>query len=102
MNLQKFYTGKAFDAYEYFGAHLEDGGVVFRTYAPAARKVTVLGEFSGWEEFPMEQLWQSGVWTAFSKQARPGQMYKFSITGDGAIKTPVSLLLPPGMAALPS
>lgn len=41
MNLQKFYMGESFDAYEYFGAHLRDGGVVFRTYAPNARKISV-------------------------------------------------------------
>ena len=81
MNLQKFYTGKSFDAYEYFGAHPEDGGVVFRTYAPNAREVTVLGEFSGWKEQPLQQLHQSGVWVGFSKDAKPGQMYKYVIYG---------------------
>ena len=32
----KFYMEESFDAYEYFGAHLEDGDVEFRTYAPNA------------------------------------------------------------------
>lgn len=81
MNLQKFYVGEAFDAYEYFGAHLEDGGVVFRTYAPNAHKIAVVGEFSGWQEQSMEQLHQSGVWVGFSKNAKPGQMYKYVIYG---------------------
>lgn len=81
MDLQKFYTGESFDAYEYFGAHPEDGGVVFRTYAPNARGVTVLGEFSGWKEQPLQQLHQSGVWVGFSEAARPGQMYKYVIYG---------------------
>lgn len=61
MNLQKFYMGESFDAYEYFGAHLEDCSVVFRTYAPNAREITVVGEFTGWKEEPMQQLYQSGV-----------------------------------------
>ncbi len=81
MNLQKFYTGEVFDAYEYFGAHKEDGGVVFRTYAPRAERVSVMGEFSDWQELPMEQLYQSGVWIGFSKDARLGQMYKYSVVG---------------------
>ena len=34
MNLHEFYIGKAFDAYEYFGAHLTKNGVLFRVYAP--------------------------------------------------------------------
>lgn len=81
MNLQKFYMGESFDAYEYFGAHPEDGGVVFRTYAPNAHRIAVVGDFSGWQELPMEQLHQSGVWVGFSKTAKPGQMYKYVIYG---------------------
>lgn len=81
MNLQKFYMGEVFDAYEYFGAHLENGGVVFRTYAPNAHGITIVGEFNGWKEQPMEQIHQSGVWTGFSPDAKPGQMYKYCIYG---------------------
>ena len=81
MNLQKFYMGEAFDAYEYFGAHLEDGGVVFRTYAPNAQSIAIIGQFNNWKEQPMEQLHQSGVWVGFSKNAHPGQMYKYVIYG---------------------
>lgn len=73
--------GESFDAYEYFGAHVQDGGVVFRTYAPNARGITVVGEFNGWQEQPMEQMHQSGVWSCFSPQAKPGQMYKYVIYG---------------------
>ena len=81
MNLHGFYTGGAFDAYEYFGAHPEDGGVVFRAYAPRAERVSVMGEFSGWKELPMEPLGQSGVWIGFAKDAGAGQMYKYCVTG---------------------
>ena len=81
MNLQKFYIGEAFDTYEYFGAHLEDGGVVFRTYAPNAYRITITGQFNNWQEQPMEQLHQSGVWVGFFKDAQPGQMYKYVVYG---------------------
>ena len=73
--------GEAFDAYEYFGAHLEDGGVVFRTYAPNAGRIAIVGQFNNWQEQPMEQLHQSGVWVGFSKDAKPGQMYKYVLYG---------------------
>lgn len=48
-----FYKGRAFDAYTYFGAHIEGTGVWFRVYAPAAKAVYVIGDFqagtgSGW------------------------------------------------------
>ena len=53
MNLQKFYTGQAFDAYEYFGAHQDGNGFVFRTYAPGAQRITLVGDFNGWKEHQM-------------------------------------------------
>ena len=53
MNFQEFLQGKAFDAYEYFGAHLTEEGAVFRVYAPNAANVEVQGDFSGWKLLPM-------------------------------------------------
>ena len=81
MNLKKFCDGNAFDAYEYFGAHLENGGVMFRTYAPNADKVMLFGDFTGWREVAMEQHRKSGVWEVFISYAHPGQRYKFVIYG---------------------
>ena len=81
MNLQKFYMGEVFDAYEYFGAHVSDDGVVFRTYAPNAYKISIIGEFSSWQEVPMEKLHQSGEWTGYVPNAHAGQMYKYIIYG---------------------
>ena len=74
--------GEAFDAYEYFGAHPDENGVTFRTYAPSAHRITVTGEFNGWTEEPLEQMGRSGVWTGRSDSARPGQMYKYCIYGN--------------------
>ena len=50
MDKYDFYTGNSFDAYEFMGAHIVNGGVMFRTYAPNAAAVSVIGEFNGWEE----------------------------------------------------
>ena len=44
MDMHEFYMGNVFDAYEYFGAHKENGCMVFRTFAPNARSVSVVGE----------------------------------------------------------
>ncbi len=82
MELQKFYMGEAFDAYEYFGAHPDESGVTFRTFAPSAHRITVTGEFNGWTEEPLEQMGRSGVWEGHSESAKPGQMYKFCIYGN--------------------
>lgn len=81
MILSKFYIGESFDSYEYFGAHLQSEGVIFRTYAPSAHKISVIGEFNNWKETPMVQLHQSGVWTGYSPDAKAGQMYRYVIYG---------------------
>ena len=77
MDLQDFYKGKAFDAYEFFGAHVQDEGVRFRVYAPQATRVEVIGEFNHWLGEEMEN--ENGIYTFFSREARKGQMYKYRI-----------------------
>lgn len=84
MKLQDFYDGKSFDAYEYFGAHKENDGFTFRTYAPSAKKVTITGEFNGWTEEIMNQQFQSGIFSISGVSAEYGMMYKYCIyTSDG-------------------
>jgi len=84
MKLQDFYEGKSFDAYEYFGAHKESNGFTFRTYAPRAKHVTIIGEFNNWQEEAMSQEFQSGVFSISGVSADYGMMYKYCIyTEDG-------------------
>lgn len=83
MDFQKFYMGEIYDAYAYLGAHLEEGGVVFRTFAPAAEKVAVIGEFNGWQETEMRQTEHEQFWQVFVPGAKEGQMYKYVIYHDG-------------------
>lgn len=86
MVIQDYYEGRAFDAYTFFGAHLEYGGVMFRTYAPNAKAIEVIGEFNNWNGFYMTKEGTSGVFSAFISNAEPGQMYKYRIHGaDGSI-----------------
>ena len=81
MQLQDFYEGKTFDAYSYFGAHIEGDGVIFRTYAPQAKQVSIIGEFNNWQEENLQQDGQSGIWVFHSSLAKEGQMYKYIIYG---------------------
>lgn len=81
MQIQDFYEGKTFDAYTYFGAHLQGEGVLFRTYAPQAEKVCIIGEFNHWQEEALEQEGKSGIWKIYSLQACENQMYKYVIYG---------------------
>ena len=50
MDKQAFFNGTVFDAYRWFGAHLEGDTAVFRTFAPNASRITVTGECNGWDE----------------------------------------------------
>ena len=79
MNIQDFYIGKSFDAYEFFGAHKIGDKILFRVYAPNAAKVSLVGEFNDWQEEAMEQQHQSGIYSITSEKARVGMMYKYCI-----------------------
>ena len=85
MDYYGFYTGKCFDAYKYLGAHVrfkETGRgreTVFRTFAPMASRIAVIGEFNDWTESPMEKVYDGNFWEFVSDQAKPGMMYKYRI-----------------------
>lgn len=79
MNFHDFYQGDVFDAYEFFGAHIEGEGVWFRVYAPNAKHVYVMGEFSGWEKISLAHGCDFGIYTVYVSGAKRGQMYKYVI-----------------------
>lgn len=72
-------TGKLIDAYEFLGCHLERNGAVFRVYAPAAVKVSVIGEFNEWQDTPMNKIGDGSFWAVYIADVKPGQMYKYKI-----------------------
>ena len=79
MDFYGFYTGKIFDAYRYLGGHLTEAGAVFRTFAPSAEKISLIGAFSGWEELPMERVHDGNFWECSVPGARAGMLYKYRI-----------------------
>lgn len=79
MDFYGFYTGRSFDAHHYLGAHLTTEGAVFRTFAPSATKISLIGEFSGWEELPMHKVYDGNFWECTVPQAKPGMKYKYRI-----------------------
>lgn len=80
MDIHQFFLGNAFDAYEYFGAHITDSGVIFRTLAPNAQSVSLICESNGWEPIPMQRIHDGGIYELTLPDALPGQMYKYRIT----------------------
>ena len=79
MDFFGFYTGKIFDAYRYLGAHVEEQGVTFRTFAPGALRITLIGEFNGWQEWEMNRVHDGNFWECYVQNAHPGMMYKYRI-----------------------
>lgn len=79
MDFYGFYTGKIFDAYEYLGAHCEGGGTVFRVFAPGASRISLIGEFSGWQEYGMNKTYDGNFWERRVENAKPGMMYKYRV-----------------------
>ena len=77
MDMQAFYTGHAFDAYEFFGAHTYFGGTHFAVWAPGAQYVQVVGEFG---EYGMHRTY-AGVWEADVNGADAGMAYQYRVTG---------------------
>lgn len=80
VNYSEFYKGNCFDAYEYFGAHADASGTMFRTYAPNASKVTLIGDFTDWkEELPMLPVYDGKFYELYFPSAAVGMRYKYRI-----------------------
>ena len=81
MDFYGFYTGKIFNAYQYLGAHPDGHGVTFRTFAPGASRIALIGEFNGWQEYDMENAHDGHFWEYHAQDAQVGMMYKYRIYG---------------------
>jgi len=79
MDFQKFYAGEEFSAYSYLGAHPLDKGFVFRVYAPAAVKISLIGDFSDWLEIPMQKIYDGQFWEVAVPSAEEMQLYKYRV-----------------------
>ncbi len=92
VDLHLFAEGQHWQIYEKFGAHLrtmgDTAGVHFAVWAPNAQRVSVVGDFNGWDGRvnPMRKLIGSGVWELFLPGVKEGAHYKFEIrTHSGAL-----------------
>ena len=79
MDYLGFYTGKCMDAYEFLGCHKVEGGAIFRTFAPAAIEISVIGDFNGWRETKMTRIHDGQFWECFISNVEEGMLYKYKI-----------------------
>ena len=94
--LRAFHDGTHVRPFVFLGAHpvvlgkgvYASAGTRFAVWAPNASRVSVVGDFNGWDgrRHPMRRRGGSGVWELFVPQAAPGDHYKFEIrTRDGTV-----------------
>ncbi|MBN2369990.1 MAG: 1,4-alpha-glucan branching protein GlgB [Vicinamibacteria bacterium] len=81
--------GRHEQLYEKLGAHVREmsgvAGVSFAVWAPAARGVSIVGDFNNWDgRLHMMRRMGSGVWELFVPGIGPGAIYKYEIrTAEG-------------------
>src|SRR2546428_13612 len=84
-DLHLFAEGRLHRAYEILGAHLHTvddvAGVRFAVWAPNALRVSVVGDFNGWDgrRHPMRSRGATGLWELFIPDIPEGSNYKYEI-----------------------
>jgi 1,4-alpha-glucan branching enzyme len=93
LDLHLFNEGNHRRLWRHLGAHRREvdgiGGASFSVWAPNARRVSVVGDFCGWDGriLPMRQMGSSGVFELFVPGVEPGARYKYEIkTRDGNLR----------------
>jgi 1,4-alpha-glucan branching enzyme len=112
VDLHLFNEGTHRRLWRKLGAHVRtiDGvrGVAFAVWAPNAQRVSVIGDFNGWDGRinPMRMMGSSGVWEIFIPELGPGTLYKYELlTREGMLRVktdPFAFKMeqPPGNAAI--
>src|SRR5437764_11440494 len=89
LDLHLFGEGKHLHIYDKLGAHAitHEGkrGVAFAVWAPAADRISVVGNFNSWDakKNHMRRLGTSGVWETFIPRLKLGELYKYLISTAG-------------------
>lgn len=80
--ITEYLQGRSLQGHRLFGAHIEERngqkGVRFTVFAPAARRVELIGDFNSWNGTAMCRD-DMGVWDLFVPGAAQGQLYKYRI-----------------------
>jgi 1,4-alpha-glucan branching enzyme len=85
LDMYLFGNGTHYEIYKKLGAHLMtiDGvsGVHFAVWAPNAKRVSVIGDFCGWDGrvYPLRNVENSGIYEIFIPGLVENEKYKFEI-----------------------
>lgn len=81
MDIQNFYAGREFFAHDFLGAHIQEGTMVWRSFAPAADGIVVVGESGEW---PMHKILDGNFWQAEAPGIGYGEHYFYRIYHKGS------------------
>lgn len=91
-----FHKGNHYTIYDRMGAipleHHGVQGVLFTVWAPQAKRVSVIGDFNGWQGLthPLSKVSDQGVWELFIPGLKAGAQYQWEIvscTDDVIVKS---------------
>jgi 1,4-alpha-glucan branching enzyme len=92
LDLHLIGEGRHEELYDRLGAHVREHegvtGTAFAVWAPAARAVSVVGDFNSWDGrlHAMRSMGSGGIWELFLPDVGPGTRYKYEIlTADGEL-----------------
>ena len=81
LDLHLFNEGTHRRIFDFLGAHPDESGCWFSVWAPNAKAVDVVGDFTGWQQpIALEPAADSGVWSGHATGAEVGHGYRFGIT----------------------
>ncbi|HYC88225.1 MAG TPA: 1,4-alpha-glucan branching protein GlgB [Thermoanaerobaculia bacterium] len=80
-DIHLFNEGTHHKLWEKLGNHAVPGGVMFGVWAPNADRVSVIGDFNGWnaDANPLHLRGASGIWEGFIPDLPKGSTYKYRI-----------------------
>lgn len=85
LDLHLFSEGNHYEIYKRLGAHVMEingiSGVHFAVWAPNAKRVSVIGNFCGWDGrvYPLRNINNSGIYEIFIPGLVEGEIYKYEI-----------------------
>jgi 1,4-alpha-glucan branching enzyme len=94
LDLHLLGEGTHMQLYDKLGAHpmVLDGvaGVAFAVFAPAAKRVSVVGDFNLWDgRRHAMRVRGNGFWEIFVPEAKPGDQYKYELIGQDGHMLPL-------------
>jgi 1,4-alpha-glucan branching enzyme len=85
LDMHLYKVGNHYEIYEKLGAHLTEinghAGVSFAVWAPNAQRVSVVGDFNGWDGriHQMRKRVEAGIWEIFVPGVSESAHYKYEI-----------------------